>query len=188
MRQTQNSLVNFFLVAMPNLREGLFADSVTYICEHSVDGAMGIVINKPLSIGLGEILSELKVDCSFVKHAQPIMQGGPVQTSQGFVLHNGKKSCWQSSIEISDEVSLATSQDILYAIANDEGPEHSLIALGYAGWSAGQLEDELAENAWLTIPANNAILFQTPYEQRARAATKSLGLNPELISPTIGHA
>lgn len=173
---------------MPGLTGGMFARSVTYVCEHSEEGAMGIVINRPLTIKLREIFEHLEIDD--IRHAgdDPVLAGGPVQTDRGFVLHRGPARKWDSTLRITDEVALTTSRDILEALAHDQGPDHYLMALGYAGWSGGQLEEELAANAWLALPAESDILFNTPIPERLQAAAARLGVDMNLISTAIGHA
>lgn len=181
-------LKNHFLIAMPSIEEGLFANSLTYICEHNDQGAMGIVVNHPLDLSLDEIFEHLQIDDVQKSHSQRILAGGPVHMDRGFVLHRQTHSDWNSTLNISSQIALTTSNDILTAIAHDEGPSDSLVALGYAGWTAGQLEQELADNAWLTAPADSEIIFNTPVEQRARAAAAKLGVDLALIAPQAGHA
>ena len=184
-----SSLKDHFLIAMPSISEGIFAHSITYICEHNEQGAMGIVINHPLDLRLDEIFQHLEIDDISSEHNDHILAGGPVHMDRGFVLHPcSKNDEWASTIRISENIQLTTSQDILTAIAHDEGPTESLIALGYAGWSEGQLELELSENAWLTAPADNDIIFKTPVEHRAKAAAAKMGIDLALISPNAGHA
>jgi putative transcriptional regulator len=182
------SLKNHFLIAMPTIKTGMFANSITYICEHNEQGAMGIVINHPLDLSLDEIFRHLEIaDISHASH-EPVLAGGPVHMDRGFVLHPNTEAGWDSTIRISDQIALTTSQDILTAIAQNKGPADSLVALGYAGWGAGQLEHELAENSWLTTPADSDIIFHTPIEQRAKAAAAKLGVDLALIAPQAGHA
>ncbi len=182
------SFRNHFLIAMPALSEGFFAHSVTYVCEHSDQGAMGIVINLPMGLPLREVLDHLEIDDARAHLDDPVMAGGPVQTDRGFVLHRTSEQHWESTIVITEEISLTTSRDILAAMAHADGPSDSLVALGYAGWGAGQLEQEIAGNAWLTLPADSAIIFDVPVEQRLKAAAAKLGVNMALISTTTGHA
>lgn len=183
-----SSLKGHFLIAMPSISYGIFAHSITYICEHNAHGAMGIVINHPLDLSLDEIFHHLEIDNINSPHNDHIMAGGPVHMDRGFVLHPCTEEQWASTIHISDQIALTTSQDILTAIAHDEGPSESLVALGYAGWTEGQLEMELAENAWLTLPADRDILFKTPVELRAKAAAAKMGIDLALIAPQAGHA
>lgn len=165
-----------------------FASTVTYICEHDELGAMGLVINRPTGIALSEIFSQLEIgpDPS-PRGVDPIYAGGPVQTDRGFILHSNHKK-WDSTIAITDHISLTTSKDILASIAKDEGPQECLVALGYAGWGAGQLEQEIANNYWLTAPADSQIIFHTPYDKRLGAAAQLLGISLEQVSPDAGHA
>ncbi len=186
--RTSDCLRDHFLLAMPSLDEGIFAHSVTYICEHGESGAMGIVINQPLDLSVGEIFEHLQIDARRDFADVPVLAGGPVQIDHGFVLHRNGSEHWEASLKVTPEITLTTSRDILRAIANDAGPPDHLIALGYAGWSAGQLERELAENSWLTLPANSDIIFSTPTEQRLGAAAAQLGIDMNLISGEAGHA
>lgn len=183
-----DSLRDHFLLAMPSLSEGIFSHSITYICEHGESGAMGIVINQPLDLSLAEIFEHLDIDAVEDFSHLPVMAGGPVQIDHGFVLHRDPASRWEASLKITDRISLTTSRDILRAIAAGGGPREYLIALGYAGWSAGQLEQELADNAWLTLPASSEIIFGTPHQQRLSAAAAQLGIDMNLISNQAGHA
>ncbi|MEH6557817.1 MAG: YqgE/AlgH family protein [Oceanicoccus sp.] len=188
MLNTNSSLKDHFLIAMPALNDGIFANSITYICEHNEQGAMGIVINHPLDLSLDEIFHHLEIEDINSVHRDQILAGGPVHMNRGFILHRRTEDQWDSTIHISDQIALTTSQDILNAIAHDNGPSDSLVALGYAGWEGGQLEHELAENAWLTLPADSNIIFNTPVEQRASAAVAKIGVDLALISPLAGHA
>jgi len=173
---------------MPSLSEGIFSQSITYICEHGESGAMGIVINQPLDLSVGEIFDHLQIEATSDFSELPVMAGGPVQIDHGFVLHRDPATRWEASIKVTDAVSLTTSRDILRAIAARKGPREYLIALGYAGWTAGQLEQELAENSWLTLPADSDIIFATPHERRLAAAAAQLGIDMNLISVQAGHA
>jgi putative transcriptional regulator len=185
----KETLRNHFLIAMPGMEDSIFAHSITYLCEHNEHGAMGIVVNRPLELSFDDIFDHLEIPDFAHHHEQPVLAGGPVQTERGFVLHRrSERWCWHSTLHVTDEISLTTSRDILDAIAHDAGPQESLIALGYAGWGPGQLEQELAANAWLSLPAEAAILFDTPLEQRAHAAASRLGINLDLLSTTCGNA
>ena len=186
--RSSDSLRDHFLLAMPSLSEGIFCQSITYICEHGESGAMGIVINQPLELSLMEIFEHLQIDTTSDFSMEPVMAGGPVHMDHGFVLHRNCKSDWEASLKVTAEITLTTSRDILRAIAAGTGPDDHLIALGYAGWSAGQLEQELAENSWLTLPGNSDIIFTTPAEQRLSAAAALLGIDMNLISGQAGHA
>lgn len=184
-----DSLRNHFLIAMPGMMDPRFAHSITYLCEHNEQGAMGIVINRPLDLSFDDIFEHLDIGEFDHHHKQKVLSGGPVQTDRGFVLHRFEQTGnWQSTLRITEEISLTTSRDIIDAIARDEGPQHTLIALGYAGWGAGQLENELAANAWLTLPADPSVLFDVPIEQRAQVAAARLGINLDLLSSTAGNA
>ncbi|MEH6568514.1 MAG: YqgE/AlgH family protein [Halioglobus sp.] len=182
------SLRNHFLLAMPSLSEGIFSQSITFICEHGESGAMGIVINQALELSVDEIFEHLEITSSKDFSEVPVMAGGPVQIDHGFVLHRNCDTQWEASLHITSEISLTTSRDILRAIAKGTGPKEHVIALGYAGWTAGQLEFELAENSWLTLPADSDIIFATPYDQRLSAAAAVLGIDMNLISAQAGHA
>ncbi len=184
-----NSLRDHFLLAMPSLSEGIFSQSITYICDHSESGAMGLIINQPLDLSLAEIFDHLEIDNSLDDFSdRPVMAGGPVQIDHGFVLHRDPVQRWEASLKVTDTMTLTTSRDVLRSIARGRGPQDYLIALGYAGWSAGQLEEELAENSWLTLPANGRIIFSTPYEERLQAAADQLGIDLNLIPSQPGHA
>ncbi|WP_017902925.1 YqgE/AlgH family protein [Pseudomonas asplenii] len=181
-------LKHHFLIAMPHMADPNFAQTVTYIVEHSANGAMGLVINRPQSLNLADILEQLRPDIdppALCQHI-PIYSGGPVQTDRGFVLHPIGKT-YQATVEL-EGLALSTSQDVLFAIADGVGPERSLITLGYAGWEAGQLEAELADNAWLTCPFSPEILFNTDSEDRLAAAAAHLGVNLSLLTSQAGHA
>ncbi|AQT61318.1 hypothetical protein CBP51_11735 [Cellvibrio mixtus] len=184
---TPGSLRDHFLIAMPGLNDSSFAHTVTYICEHSEQGAMGVVINMATPMLLKEIFEQMALSDQSELGGQIVMSGGPVQPERGFVLHSPDTK-WQSTLEISPEVSLTASRDIIAALAEGRGPKHSLIALGYAGWGEGQLEAEIAANSWLTVPADKDIIFNTPLEQRWTAAAQALGIDVNLIASTAGHA
>ncbi|PIE40941.1 MAG: YqgE/AlgH family protein [Gammaproteobacteria bacterium] len=188
MSTVDTSLKNHFLIAMPNMEDPNFSHSLTYLCEHSSEGAMGIVINRPMKLTLGEVFAHLKIqnyDTDF--DHQPVMSGGPVQIERGFVLHQSDRP-WNATNKIQDDIYLATSLDILQAIAHNEGPEQHLVALGYAGWGPGQLDEEMSNNAWLSVPADPAIIFATPQEKRWQAAASLLGIDLTLLSADAGHA
>jgi putative transcriptional regulator len=181
-------LTNQFLIAMPAMDDANFAQSVTLVCEHNDQGALGIVINKALPMNLAEVFDQLGLDSEQSRVArQPVLRGGPVQTDRGFVLHTPQGN-WESSLPFSERVHLTTSRDILDALARGEGPEHAVIALGYAGWGAGQLENEMAQNAWLTVPADERLLFDTPLDERWQAACRLLGVDLLHLSSDAGHA
>ncbi len=182
-------LSNQFLVAMPGLSDGHFDRSVTFLCEHTADGALGLIINRPMKLDLREMLDHMSLEHPALDHdaAPPVYWGGPVQQERGFVLH-GPPSDWEASLAISDEICITTSQDILQAIGQGEGPPRFLVALGYAGWGAGQLEGEISQNAWLNTPADLEIIFDTPADQRWQAAARLLGIDGRLLGPDAGHA
>jgi putative transcriptional regulator len=186
--KSSDSLRDHFLLAMPTLSSGIFAQSITYICEHGESGAMGIVINQPLDLSVAEIFEHLSIKPGKDFSEQAVMAGGPVQIDHGFVLHRNCSSSWESSLKVTPRITLTTSCDVLRAIAEGKGPADYLIALGYAGWAAGQLEQELAENSWLTLPADETIIFQTPPRQRLSGAAALLGFDINLISGAAGHA
>jgi putative transcriptional regulator len=183
-----SSLTNHLLVAMPGMEDPNFAQSVTLICEHGDKGALGIVLNKPLSMRLSEVLTQMKLPAQSDTIGEKIvLSGGPVHQDRGFVLHRpGGK--WESTHKISESIQVTTSRDVLAAMARGEGPENAFIALGYAQWDAGQLEQELKENAWLTLPVSDAVLFDLPYEQRWMAAWRTLGVDVTSVAPSAGHA
>jgi putative transcriptional regulator len=177
-----------FLIAMPHMADPNFAHTLTYIVEHSASGAMGLVVNRPQELNLADILEQLRPDIDPPAACQgvPIYIGGPVQTDRGFVLHPSGPT-YQATVELGG-LALSTSQDVLFAIADGLGPSDSLITLGYAGWEAGQLEAELAENAWLTCPFDADILFATASESRLSAAAARLGIDLNLLTSQAGHA
>lgn len=184
-----NSLRNQFLIAMPSMNDPNFSRSVTYICEHADTGSMGLVINLPLSMSLQDIYQQLNLTCNNDSTESRLLAGGPVQVERGFVLHTPcTEQQWESTLEISDEVSLTTSADIMTSLASGNGPENYLPILGYAGWDAGQLEEEIANNEWLTVEASPQILFHEPYAQRWATAARLLGIDLNLLSSTAGHA
>ena len=183
------SLSNHLLVAMPTLADPEFSRSVTLVCEHSLDkGALGIVINKPLSMTLGEIFEQMEIKSpSHPIGDQVVLRGGPVHRDRGFVLHRGGGQ-WGSSHQVSDGIHITTSRDVLEAMANGEGPKDAFIALGYAGWEAGQLEREMRDNAWLTLPVEADLVFTIPFEERWHAVWQRLGVDPGRMSHVAGHA
>ncbi len=182
------NLTNQFLIAMPTLADPNFSQTVTYICAHSEEGAMGIVINRPMNIALGEVLSQMKMSATDPQiNSRPVFSGGPVQPDRGFVLHR-PMGAWSSNLQVSMEIGVATSRDILEAISKGEGPADALVALGYAGWGAGQLEREMLENSWLSAPVNEDILFRLSPEDRWHAAVALLGIRADSLSTDAGHA
>ncbi|MDP2225989.1 MAG: YqgE/AlgH family protein [Moraxellaceae bacterium] len=177
------------LIAMPAMSDPRFAHTLTYIIRHDDDGAIGIVVNRALELPLAKLLSEINATPTApLRHpAQPVLFGGPVNTQMGFVLHR-ERGDWSSTLPVEDGIYVTGSRDILDAIARGEGPDDYLVALGYAGWSAGQLEQEMAENAWLTCPADADLLFALPLEQRWSAGIHRLGIDPAFLASEAGHA
>jgi putative transcriptional regulator len=185
---TLASLNNHFLIAMPALSDPNFHHTATLICEHNEEGALGIIINRPLGINLGDILEHMDISASSEAIATlPVFMGGPVQGDRGFVLHEPLGN-WDATLKVTENTGVTSSRDILEAIAHGTGPDKSFITLGYAGWGPGQLEEEIAANAWLSGPASNEIVFDIPYEQRWEAAAALLGVDLKLLSGEAGHA
>jgi len=185
---TTQSLSNHFLIAMPALDDPNFHHTTTFICEHDEDGALGVVINRPLDMQLGEILQHMDIEaCDEAISARQVYMGGPVQNDRGFVLHEPAGE-WEATLMVTDAIGITSSRDILQAIAEGKGPDNAIITLGYAGWGAGQLEQELANNTWLSGPASSKIVFETPSEQRWQAAAALLGIDLNILSSDTGHA
>jgi len=186
--QPSTHLTNQLLVAMPWFSDPNFEQSVTLICEHSHKGALGIVLNKPLPMKLAEVLAQMRLtpDTEAIGE-RSVLRGGPVHQDRGFVLHR-PGGAWDSTHRISDSIQVTTSRDVLAAIARGEGPADAFIALGYAGWEPGQLEREIKENAWLTLPMDEQLLFDLPYEDRWLAAWRRLGVDVGQVSLVPGHA
>ena len=181
-------LTNHFLIAMPAMADPHFARSLTYVCEHSERGALGVVVNKPIEMNLRGLFDQLELGMHDPRHAgQPVLFGGPVSTDHGFVLH-APAGDWKSTLRVREAIGLTTSLDILEALGRSDGPEQVLVTLGYAGWGAGQLEQELAQNAWLTVEASTPILFDTPAEERLPRALDLLGFDFTRLSEAAGHA
>lgn len=185
---SQLDLSHHFLIAMPAMADPFFAKSLTYVCEHNEQGALGIVVNRPISLTLKELFEQIEVPLHN-KDLQdmPVHFGGPVQTDRGFVLH-APAGHWQSTLKVREAIGLTTSKDILEAVGRGEGPAKLLVTLGYAGWSPGQLEHELSQNAWLTVEAKDAIIFDTPVEERLLAAMELLGIDFGRLQDEAGHA
>jgi putative transcriptional regulator len=182
------NLTHHFLIAMPNMADPYFARSLTYICEHNEQGALGLVVNRPIDMTLQALFERLALTLRDGELADaPIYFGGPVQTERGFVLHQPPGQ-WQSTLQVREVIGLTTSKDILEAVGRGEGPRRLLVTLGYAGWSPGQLEHELSQNAWLTVEASEGILFDTPAEERLPAAMELLGLDYARLQDAAGHA
>jgi putative transcriptional regulator len=187
--QQISSLQNHFLVAMPCLDEDYFSRSVTYIVEHNENGAMGIVINQPSTMTFRELITQTDANATIDedKVDKIVVCGGPVHQDRGFVLHSWQEG-WSSSLQLNSEIMVTTSKDILSVLGNNRGPARSLVALGYAGWEAGQLEHEIQENAWLTISADDEILFNTPIHKKWQAAVNKLGVDVWQLTRQSGHA
>lgn len=179
-------LSQHFLIAMPSLDDGLFTNSLIYICEHNQNGAMGIIINKPSDYQLGHIFKQMFKNNGGPNAEDHVYIGGPVQTDRGFVLSNTQQQ-WESDFSINANIKLTTSKDILQAMMDGEGPTHSLVTLGYAGWDAQQLEQELSDNCWLTVPADNDIIFNTPDDKKLSLAAAKIGIDLSRIAPDVGH-
>ncbi len=212
--QSMISLENQLLIAMPSLGDPYFNKTVTYICEHNEKGAMGLIINLPVNITLSDLLKQIEPDeddksdkisksselteksdmnditlVTDITNSleQLVLTGGPIAQQRGFVLHSSQTG-WSSSLVLSKELMITTSKDILMALGTQKAPEQFMVALGYAGWGPGQLEQELQANSWLTTPADSEILFKTPIEQRWKKATEKLGIDLAHLSSDIGHA
>ncbi|MGF1911173.1 YqgE/AlgH family protein [Vibrio kasasachensis] len=186
------NLTNHFLVAMPGMKDPYFKRSVIYICEHNHEGAMGLMISSPIEITVGKMLEQVNgqpvhPQRSTESLAMPVLNGGPVAEDRGFILHQPKDS-YESSIQMTDHISVTTSKDILGVLGTEAEPNHYLVALGYSGWEAGQLEVELAENSWLTIEADPSVIFETPVNDRWQKAVQILGFDIAQLSSDIGHA
>ena len=182
------NLTHHFLIAMPNMVDPNFARSLTYICEHNEQGALGVVVNRPIELTLEALFEQIEIPLRDRALAGlPVYFGGPVQVDRGFVLHR-PASGWQSTLSINRDIGLTTSKDILEAVGEGRGPAEILVSLGYAGWAPGQIEQELGQNAWLTVPAQADLIFHLPAEQRFSAAMDLLGVDLARLSDDVGHA
>jgi len=182
------SLANHFLIAMPALADPNFVRTVTLICQHNEEGALGIVINRTTNLVVGDILQQLELPADESEQAQaPVYFGGPVQTERGLILHEGDRH-FESTLPVGTSLGLTTSRDILESMANNDGPRHCLVALGYAGWGSGQLEREISENAWLSGPTDNDIIFRTAVDERWPKAAAGMGVDLNTMSREAGHA
>jgi putative transcriptional regulator len=186
------SLTNHFLIAMPAMADPNFARTLTYICEHNGEGALGIIVNRPIDMNLATLFERVDIPLGAAEAVasfagMPVYFGGPVQTDRGFVLHRPAGQ-WQSTLKVDEEIALTSSRDILQAMGETGEPREVLVTLGYAGWSAGQLEWELSQNAWLTVAAKPHIIFDLPPEERLPAAMQLLGVDFANLSDTAGHA
>jgi len=182
------NLTDHFLIAMPAMQDPYFANSLVYVCEHNAEGALGIIVNRTIELDLAGLLEKIDITLQAADLARrPVYFGGPVHLDRGFVLHRPAGE-WQSSIRINPEVALTSSRDVLAAVGEQGEPHDLLVTLGYAGWGAGQLEEELGQNAWLTVPARADILFDLPPEERLPAAMRLLGISLSQLSSVAGHA
>ena len=184
-------LTNQFLIAMPGMRDENFAGTVVYLCEHTERGALGLVINKPIDIKLKNLFEKVELPLDREELAeQPVFYGGPVQTERGFVLHEklGEAGGYNSTMSIPGGLEMTTSKDVLEALANGAGPRRVLVTLGYSGWTAGQLEDEIGRNGWLNVDADPKVIFDTPVAERYDRALSLLGFDPRMLSQEAGHA
>jgi putative transcriptional regulator len=191
------NLTHHFLIAMPGLQDASFARSVVYLCEHSPRGALGLVINKPTDINLRNLFEKVDLPLGRDELARtPVLQGGPVQTERGFVLHeavhaegqDASESVYASTMTIPGGLEMTTSKDVLEALSTGAGPRKVLVSLGYSAWGEGQLESELAENSWLTVGADVGVIFDTPVDERYEKALSLLGIDPRMLSQEAGHA
>ncbi len=186
------NLTNQFLIAMPGMADDTFSGTVVYLCEHSDKGALGLVINKPIDITLANLFEKVDLSLEGSELAeQPVYFGGPVQTERGFVLHEpqGREGqTFSSTLQVPGGLEMTTSKDVLEAMSHGQGPRRVLVTLGYSGWSAGQLEDEIGRNGWLTVAAEPGIIFDTPVDQRYERALGLLGIDPRMLSQEAGHA
>ena len=185
---TTGTLTNQLLIAMPGMPDPNFNSTVTLICEHNDEGALGIVINRPLTLKLGGLFEQLELeDADPRAAASPVLMGGPVGPERGFVLHDCAHS-YENSLAVSSDICLTLSRDVIDAMAQGDGPAKSLVALGYAGWEAGQLETEMLANSWLNVPATTDIVFDMPFSDRWAAAAREIGIDLSRMSPDAGHA
>lgn len=173
---------------MPGMLDPNFSTTVTLICEHNDEGALGIVINRPTTLKMSGLFEQLAFDDADPDAAKlPVLSGGPVGIERGFVLH-GPNHSYENTLPVSSDIHLTLSRDIIDAMASGEGPQRTLVALGYAGWDAGQLESEMLANSWLNVPATPELVFDTPYAKRWDSAARTLGIDIARMSPDAGHA
>src|ERR1700683_959909 len=181
-------LTNQLLIAMPTLGDPNFAQTVTLVCDHSPRGALGLILNKPLPMRMAEIFEQLEIEIAQGPLSErQVLRGGPMQTDRGFVVHRAGGD-WDSTLKVSDTLHVTTSRDILAAMARGQGPDEAVVALGYAGWDGGQLEDEIRANAWLSAPVDPGLIFELPFESRWQAADRLLGAELSRMSPISGNA
>mgnify|MGYP002654436303 CR=1 FL=1 len=192
MPATAINLTNQFLIAMPGLSSDAFSGAVVYLCEHNANGALGLVINKPIDITLKNLFEKVDIELDQGElAAAPVFFGGPVQTERGFVLHEPPaegEPGYNSTLAVPGGLAMTTSKDVLEAMAQGQGPRRVLVTLGYSGWGAGQLEDELGRNSWITVEAEPSVIFDTPVEKRYDRALGLLGIDPRMLSQEAGHA
>ena len=192
MAKERIDLSNQFLIAMPGMVDETFAGSVVYLCEHNEKGALGLVINKPISLTLGNLFEKVELDLPDQDlAASPVFFGGPVQTERGFVLHeplDAEGKHYNATLAVPGGLEMTTSRDVLEALSHGAGPKKLLVTLGYSGWAAGQLEEELGRNGWITVDAAPEIIFETPIEERYEKALGLLGIDPRMLSQEAGHA
>lgn len=182
------SLTGHLLIAMPSLDDPNFSGTVSLICEHSESGAMGLVINHPTEVTMAEVFDQMDVAGNTEQRAQLVLSGGPVSLDRGFILHKTGDGEWESTLEISDELSLTASSDIVRAMASENPPKPALMFLGYAGWGAGQLEAEIQQNSWLTTPATSNVVFDAPFTERVKLSMEAAGVNIGRLSGGAGRA
>ncbi len=188
MSDPSGNLASQLLVALPALADPNFARSVALVCQHDGEGAMGVVINRPSEYTLGQVLSQMGIGSDDpALCARPVLHGGPVHQERGFVIHDGDRA-WDSTLRVREGLYLTTSRDVLEAMAAGEGPAHAVVALGCAGWGAGQLEQELADNTWLTVPGDSEVLFELPLDSRWQAAATRIGVDLFRLAGYSGHA
>ncbi|MGN6389232.1 MAG: YqgE/AlgH family protein [Burkholderiaceae bacterium] len=186
-------LTDHFLIAMPSMLDPVFGGTVIYLCEHNENGALGVVINKPTDMTMVTLLERIDLtpetlpDADQALSSRHVMFGGPVQVERGFVLHSPVDR-YSSTLAVTGDIAMTTSKDVLEAVARGQGPQRLMVSLGCSGWSAGQLEEELARNGWLTVPADPEIIFDLPAEQRFAAALGLLGIDPVMLTAESGHA
>lgn len=181
-------LTNQLLIAMPAMGDPNFAQTVALVCDHNSQGALGLILNKPLPMRMAEIFEHLEIELATGPLRERfVLHGGPMQTDRGFVVHRAGGE-WDSTMKVSETIHVTTSLDIMAAMAKGQGPEEAVVALGYAGWDGGQLEDEIRANAWLSAPVNSDIIFELPFESRWQAAGRLLGVDLSRISPISGNA
>ncbi len=183
------SLANQFLIAVPGMDDPNFNGGVALLCHHSAEGAMGLLLNRASDFILGELMAQMGIHAADpALAATPVLAGGPVEPERGFVLHSPDGGRWESTFEVSEQIHLTTSRDILEAMARGQGPRQAVVALGYSGWGALQLEGELREHVWLSVDASPDIVFDLPLDARWRAATRLIGIDPEALASYSGHA